>query len=814
MPAESWRPFGGEAAKFYRMIRSYFKSAWRSLLRNQRMTVLNITGLTVGMTAAVLIFLWVQNELSFDRYTPASERVYSLGTRLTTFGWSWEGAPMLFGPMAKQEVPGIERITRLNTDNRPVFEVDDRLEYEKECAYVDANWFDVFSYRWLDGDASGFGQDPYSLVLTASAAKKYFGNRSAIGEIIRVDSMSFRVRGIVADPPPNSSFQYQAYLPIAVLQTNPERRQHDEDWDNTDYRTFIKLAPGVRPEAITASLTKVLQHYSQDNDHVLRTDLTPLHDIHFDNSHSDSIFDHGNKQVVTIFSVLGILILLVACINYVNLTTAKASLRSKEVSIRKIVGAARRQLFMQFVSESVLISLFSLAAALLLVWLILPFFAQLTGKDFTGALNTPAIWEVMGGTLVAAFVLNSIYPALLLSSFKPLNIFRGITLLRIKDVYLRKGLVVLQFGVTILLMTATVVIERQLRYIRTTDPGYDRSQVILVSFPNHISPDQQSDPIKHKVMAIEQELQAHSGIEAVSLASQPVVDIGSMTNSGDWDGKDTSFKPKFGQLSADAGFQKMLRLQLATGRWFRAGDGSDERNYVLNETAVKELHIRQPVVGARFKLHGVEGQIVGVVKDFHFKSLHQKTGPLVIFNNPGWWQYFYVKTAPQSAAAAVATMKDVWKRNFPGIPLEYSFMDERFDHLYRQDAIAGTLILIFTVVAVIISSLGLFGLAAFAAERRQREIGIRKILGATIASIGILLSRDFVKLVGIAILIASPPAWWAMNSWLKNFAYRINMSWWMVGLSGILALTIALIITTYHSIRAGMRNPVKSLKTE
>ncbi len=720
---------------------------------------------------------------------------------------------MLLGPMAKQEVPGIERMTRLNADNRPVFEVDDRLEYEKGSAYVDANWFDVISYRWLDGDASGFGQDPYGLVLTSSAARQYFGNRRAMGKIIRVDGVNFRVSGIIADPPPNSSFQYQAYLPIAVLQTNPERRQHDEDWGNTDYRTFIRLAPGVGPEAITASLTKVLQHYSQDKDHVLRTDLTPLHDIHFDNSHPDSIFDHGNKQVVMIFSVLGILILLVACINYVNLTTAKASLRSKEVSIRKIVGAARGQLFMQFVSESVLISLFSLAAALLLVWLILPAFAQLTGKVFTGAFNTPAIWEVIGGTLVAAFVLNSIYPALLLSSFKPLNIFRGITMLRIKDVYLRKGLVVLQFCVAILLMTATVVIERQLRYIRTTDPGYDRSQVMLVSFPNHISPDQQSDPIKHKVMAIEQELQAHSGIEAVALASQPVVDIGSMTNSGEWDGKDTSFKPKFGQMSASAGFQKMLRLQLAAGRWFRA-DGSDEMNYVLNETAVKELHIRQPVVGARFKMHGMEGQIVGVGRDFHFKSLHQKTGPLVIFNNPGWWQYFYVKTAPQRAAAVVSTIKDVWKRNFPGIPLEYSFMDERFDRLYQQDAIAGTLILIFTVVAVIISSLGLFGLAAFAAERRQREIGIRKILGATMASIGTLLSGDFVKLVGIAIIIASPFAWWAMNSWLQNFAYKISMSWWMVGLSGIFALTIALIITSYHSIRAGMRSPVKSLRSE
>jgi putative ABC transport system permease protein len=796
------------------MIKSYFRSAWRSLLHNRSMTLLNIAGLTIGMTAAVLIFLWVENELGFDRYQPAADRVYSLSTRVSTWGWSFEGAPMRMAAAAKKEVPGIERITRLDHDSRPVFEVGDRLQYEKECAYVDDNWFDFFSYRFIDGDAAAFGQDRYSLILTASEAKRFFGNREAVGETIRIDSMNFKVKGVVADPPPNSSFQYKAYLPIAVLQTNPERRQHDEDWGNSDYKTFIRLAPGVRPGPVAAKLSTVLQRYSQDNDHVLRMDMTPLTEIHFDHSTSDSIFDHGNRQVVTIFSLLGFLILVVACINYVNLTTAKASLRSKEVSIRKIVGAARRQLFLQFVAESVLVSLCSLAASLVLIRLSLPAFAGLTGKDFTGALSSSAIWEVIGLTLIGAFVLNSIYPALLLSSFKPLNIFRGITVLKVKDVYIRKGLVVLQFGVSILLMTGAVVIYRQLHYIQTTNHGYDRSQVMMVSFPNHIAPDQQSDRVKNKVQAISQELLGRSGIEDVSLASQPIVNIGSMTNSGDWDGRDTSVRIKLGQISADANLQKMLHLQLAAGRWFRSGDRADERNYVLNETAVRELHIRQPVIGARFNLHGVDGQVVGIVKDFHFKSLHEKTGPLVIFNDPGWWQYLFVKTAPQSAAPAVSAVKAIWKSRFPGVPLEYSFLDERFDQMYRQDAIDSALIYIFTLIAVFISLLGLFGLAAFAAEQRKREIGIRKVLGASTMSIGTLLSRDFVRLVIIAIVLATPLAWWATNSWLQSFAYRIGLSWWMFGLSGVVALAMALLITGWQAVRAAWRNPVGALRSE
>jgi predicted permease len=794
------------------MIRNYFNPAWRSLIHNPRMTALNMAGLTVGMTAAALIFLWVQNEWSFDRYQPDAPRVYAVGEKAGN-GFL-EGVPMQFAAASRKGTPGILDITRVDADNRPIIEVGGQLEYSDNYAYVDPNWFDFFSYSFIEGNSASFARNPYGLVLTRSEAQKYFNSQPAVGRTIRIDSMNFTVGAVISDPLPNSSFQYSAYLPIAALETNPERRQHDESWDNSDFRTFIRLAANARPAAVTAGLTKVLQQGAQDNDHELSAGLTPLTAMHFDHAHVDGRFGTGNAQVVTIFAILGLLILLVACINYVNLTTAKASLRSKEVSIRKIVGAARIQLFWQFAAESALLSGLSLAASLLLIKLCLPAFAQLTGEDFTGAFGTPLLWEVMGSTLAAAFILNSIYPALLLSSFNPLNIFRGVTLLRLKDAYLRKGLVVLQFTVAILLITATVVIERQLQYIQSTNPGYDRSQVMTVSFPNHVGLGLTSDQLKGPIRAIEHDLGTNSGIVAVSMASQPVVNIGSRTNNVDWDGKDTSFRPQVGQLSADAGMQDMLKLSLAAGRWFRAGDLSDHQNYILNETAAMELHLRRPVIGARFSLHGAKGTIVGVVKDFHFRNMHEKTPPLVIFNDPGWWQYFYVKTAPGHAATAVAAVQDAWKRYFPGAPLRYSFLDEQFDHMYRQDSIEGTLILLFAAVAVVLSSLGLFGLAAFAAERRRREIGIRKVLGASTLSLGSLLSRDFVRLVAVAILVATPLAWWATNAWLQGYAYRIHLSWWMFALSGILALAIALLIIGWQALRAAWQNPIRTLRAE
>jgi putative ABC transport system permease protein len=792
------------------MIRILFKTPWRTFTKNKGIGILNIGGLAVGMTAAVLIFLWVQNEMTYDNFQKDNGRIYRLTTMTTDKNWIWEGSPMLFADAVKKEMPDVEQITRLYADNSPVLNINGISFQQKQCAYVDPSWFSLFQYHFTEGNASAFSQNIFSIILSASEAKKYFGTQPAMGKLIQIDGAAYQVNGVVQDPPTNSSFQYHAFIPINALLTNKERKENGESWDNTDYLTFIKLRPGVQTAGISKSLTSILQKYSHDDKNSIAAAVVSLKDMHFENNLQGSEFEHGNKSVVYIFSMLGILILLVACINYVNLTTAKASLRAKEVSVRKIVGAGRGDLFTQFISESLLISLLSLAVTLVLIYLLLPGFNSITGKTFMFDIGSPDLWKVLGSATGIAILLNSIYPALLLSSFKPLNMFRGITILKLKDTNFRKGLVVIQFSVSILLITGTLVIYRQMHFIQNRELGYDRSQVLAVGLPFN----QQYDNKEQFMRTMQQQLAAGSSIENVSMVNQPIVRISSATTGGDWDGHDTSVNPKLAQLSADAGVQQTMHLKMAAGRWFDPSDIADRNNFILNETAVRELKIHQPVIGQRFKLHGKTGMIVGIAKDFHFKSMHEKVGPLVIFNNPEWWNYFLVRTTTGNAANAIQSVEKVWKQFAPGIPLEYSFLDERFNDLYRQDQLASVLILSFAIIAVIISAMGLFGLAAFAAEQRTKEVGIRKILGASMASIGVLLSKDFVKLVIIAFVIAAPLSWFAMNSWLENFAYRINMSWWIIGLAGIAALLIALMITNYHAIRAGLRNPAVSLRTE
>jgi ABC-type antimicrobial peptide transport system permease subunit len=413
--------------------------------------------------------------------------------------------------------------------------------------------------------------------------------------------------------------------------------------------------------------------------------------------------------------------------------------------------------------------------------------------------------------LLAAFLLNSIYPAVVLSSFKPLNVFRGFTFLKLKDSYLRKGLVTLQFTISVVLIAGTIVIYKQMQFIQQTNPGYNKSQVLITHLPPNIDFHKKNEIVNE----IKQDLLSKSSIQNVSLANQSIVNIGSYsTGSADWIGRDTTFNPKIAQLSTDADFAKTMQLQMKEGRWFEQGNESDKNNVVLNEEAIKELKIPQPFIGQRFVWKGRTGQIIGIVKDFKFHSLHDKTGPLVAFLDPNWYNTFMIRIAPSSASKSIDALDKTWKKFLPASPLEYNFLDDTFDELYKSDKQASTLILAFAIIAVVISCMGLFGLATFTAEKRTKEIGIRKVLGASVAGITQLLTKDFLKLVIVAIIIASPIAWFAMNKWLQGFAYRINISWWMYVVAGLLAVLIAVLTVGFQAIKAAIANPVKSLKSE
>jgi len=788
------------------MIKNYLKNAWRNTWRNKTTSFINIAGLSVGMTAAVLILLWVQNETSFDNYKDKKD-IYRLTTRIP--GWVWETTPLLLAAAIKKDVPEIEKTARLYTSNWPVFNVKGNLFYGKDCAYVDEDWFSLFHYDFSEGNAASFNEHPFSVILTRSEAKKYFGNEQAIGQTIHIDSMDYQVRGVVADAAVNSSFQYKAFIPIAALLTNPQIRQNDEQWSNANYITFIKTIPGSNPAVTAKKITDVVK--SKRDNEAAPVSMTALADMHFETEIQNSSFVHGSLNTVYIFSFLGFLLLLIACINYVNLTTAKASLRAKEVSIRKITGANRSNLFFQFVAESVFISLLSLFATLLLIQICLPAFNELTGRTFTLPLTSAGLWKVIGITLFTALLLNSIYPALLLSSFKPLNVFRGKTVLKVKDSSFRKTLVVLQFTISVMLIAGTIIIYKQMSFIQNDDPGYNRSQVLSFVLPAAID---RSDRIS-LIQAMKQDLLSQNSIESVATSNQSVVNIGSMcTECADWAGHDTGYKSKIAQLSADADFQKTMQLQMKEGRWFRNDNGSDKNGFILNETAVKNFNMRMPVIGQQFIFKGDTGQVIGVVKDFSYKSMHEKKGPVVVFNNPAWRNHFVVRTAAKNASLALLNIEKVWRKYIPQSPLEYSFLDDTFNNLYKQDQLTSLLILVFAIIAVVISASGLFSLAAFAAEQRTKEIGIRKVLGATVAGITALLSGDFIKLVCIAILLAIPVTWWAMSRWLQAFAYRIDISWWMFAMAGLLAMLIALFTVSFQAIKAALANPVKSLRTE
>lgn len=800
------------------MMKNYFKAAWKATWKYKQVSVINIIGLSVGMTAAVFMLLWVQNETTYDAYHPNADNIYRITNTIQVSKddkWKWEKSPMPLADAAQKAIPEIEKTAILSPAvyNPITFNINNEVFTEKQGAYISQDWFTVFHYYFTAGNPNTFFKNPFSIILSETKAKKYFGDASAVGKVMRIDSINYTVQGVIKDNPPTSSFQYDVLLPLDAMMADSNMRKNSDTWDNYNFITFVKLHAGTSPAAIGKKITAVITKNSKNN--TATATLQPLKGMHFETGLQSTYMPHADKKIVYIFSIFAVLLIVTACINYINLTTARASLRVKEISIRKITGAKRWQLFMQFIAECVLVSIICLCITLALLKLLLPWFNQLTEKNFVLPLTSPGLWKVLGSTLLFATVANSIYPAALLSSFNPINIFRGINLLRVKDATLRKGLVVFQFTLSVMLIVCSIVIFKQLHYIQNTNPGYSRSQIITLQVPFRTHT-RLSDGVKQNLIQImRQQLLTKSSVSGVTLASQPIVDVNS-TNAGgaDWDGRPKDFKPTVSQLAADASYQKIFDLQLQAGRWFDDKHPADKHNFILNETAVQQFNMHQPVLGQRFTFHGDTGQVIAVVKDFYYKSMHNKIGPLVISNNNGWAPYIFIKTAPGSSSATVKDIEYVWKNFLPGDAINYAFLDDTFNNLYKSDLKVSSLILLFAVIVIIISAMGLFALAAFTTEQRTREIGIRKVLGATVQGITLLLSKDFVKLVMIAIVIASPIAWWAMSKWLEDFAYRVTISWWIFIAASAAALLIALATISFQAIKSALANPVKSLRPE
>jgi ABC-type antimicrobial peptide transport system permease subunit len=799
------------------MFKNYFRTAIRNLWKNKFTTAINLFGLSIGMTAAVFIFLWVQNEISFDTYHPGKENIFRITNSIqvnTNETWVWESSPMLMADAAIKEIPEVEKTARviINSWGGPILTINHKPFSEKTIAYVDKTWFNIFHYDFVTGNSVTFGQIPFSIILSESKAKKYFGDADPIGQIIRVDSVNYTVQGIIKDNPSNSSFQFDVLIQMDGYLSNPQTYKNDKTWNNFGYTTFLQLQPLSNTSLVTGKLNDIInKNRTNHNDKI---SLQPLTGMYFENDLQSSDMPHGNKKTTYIFSVLALLLLITACINYVNLTTARASLRAKEVSVRKIVGAKKSHLFFQFIVESLTISFISLILTLFLIQTGLPVFNTLTEKNFLMPLSSAPMWRVLTGTLFFATILNGLYPAILLSSFDPMNVFRGKSVLKLRDGSIRKALVVFQFALSLVLIMGTIIIYRQLKFIQTTNPGYNVSQVMSIQIPWQSYFNLKNDKQQLLFSSIRQEFESQSVFASVCTGGAEIENVqGASSGNSDWDGRDTTFNPTIAHLSADAGFQEMFNLQLKAGHWFRPGD-EDKKNYILNETAVAEFNMHQPTIGQRFTWGGDTGVVIGIVKDFHYRSMHEKIGPMVLQYNNGRDSYFFMRTIRGNIPASISAAEKAWTKFFPDFPFTYNFLDDSFNTVYKNDIKTSRFIFLFSIIAIIISALGLFGLVTFMAEQRTKEIGIRKVLGASVQQITTLLSKDFIKLVIIAIILGSPLAWWAMYKWLQDFAYRINISVWIIIASGMLALLVAIISVSIQAIKAAGANPVKSLRTE
>jgi putative ABC transport system permease protein len=787
------------------MIKNYIKTAWRNLVKNKFYSVINIVGLTFGLAIGILILLWTQDELSFDSFHKKANNIY----RMELFGGTgisrqiWQVTPYPMGALAKQQLPEVVDDVRITGGGFfSIFKYKDKIFDKENFVFADPSFFKVFDFPVINGNASKPFIDDNSVVITQKTAEKFFGNENAVGKVIMADDdkENLTVSAVIRDFPENSSFKYDMILPMSKhvqLMKLRARTDLSDNFDNYSYETYLLLKPDVSLKSMPAKLYNIhIKHRASDTDADYL--LLPLSKLHLYNA---DLTDKG-METVRIFIIVAILILVIACINYVNLSTARSMLRSKEISMRKIVGAAKSQLFMQFIVETALLFLLSAVLALGLIYALMPVFNQISGKQLSLDISDYHVWSVILITITGTLIASSIYPALLLSSFEPLKALKGKISAGVGDVLFRKILVVTQFSFSIILIIGTIVITDQLSYIRSKELGYDKSHVFTFGM-RRIGPHYD---------AVKAELLKQPGILAVTRSDQIIVDLNNISGMNDWDGKLPGQTFIVHPLAIDKDFLAFFKMKLVAGAGF-TGAVNDTAHFILNETAIKQLGMKDPI-GKRFMLNGQNGTIIGVTKDFHYASMKEKIGPTVFLYNPHYLGGVYVKTTGRDAQAAIAAVAAQYKQYNGEHPFNYNFLDDKFNDLYKGEQQEGALFDYFAGIAIFISCLGLLGLAAYTAQVRTREIGIRKVLGAGVGNLTAMLSFDFLKLVIIAIIVASPLAWYAMNKWLQNYAYRVDLQWWVFAVASVIAMMVAFITISFQAIKAALVNPIKSLRSE
>jgi putative ABC transport system permease protein len=773
------------------MFKNYFKIALRNLVKHRASTLINIVGLALGMVCCLLILLWVQDELSFDRFHTQQDHLYELINKYDSY-WSTT-SPLSLSTTLVKDFPEIEKATRYI--NRNIMTKHENTSNYESIGFVDPDFLDMFSFQMISGDPASALNTTESVILTETTARKYFKDADPVGKTLLMNNnQNMVVTGVLQDVPQNSSMQFDMLVPIKNL---------GEDYIATWYwetQAFVLLHDNVSVPDLCEKIAGTAMNYDKRNTNVtIINSMRPVTHMHLQDPNG-----LGPILYIYIFSAVALIVLAVACINFITLVTATATLRGKEVGMRKVVGADSKHIMLQFYGETFMLSFFSLAVALLVARLLLPAFNSLANKQLSLGLQNPTLLLGSLSIILITTIFAGSYPALMLSSFQPSKILKESPAAGLKKSTVRWTLIVFQFAVSMILIVMTMTMSKQMSYIQNKNLGFNREQVISLPM---------NDNVRSQFESLKNQWLQYPNITHVTSATAGPNAIGNV-NPVYWQGHGPENYQNMNYISLNYEYLETFEMEMVAGRGFSKEFSTDPQNYIVNEAAVEFMKMDDPV-GKMFSIWQNEGRIIGVIKNFHSTSLHNTIPPLVMT----FYQFvphnqIFIRIQPDNIKSTLSEIEKIWTVNMPDTPFQYEFLDDVFRRQYLNEEKIETLFQYFSALAIFISCIGLFGLAAFIAQRRTKEIGVRKIVGASVSDIILLMIRDFAKWLMLAVLIAVPVGWYAMKSWLSNFAYKINISWWMFALSGLIVFTIAVFTVSWQAIRAARTNPVESLRYE
>ena len=783
------------------MLKNYLKTAFRGFRRHKSSFFINLAGLSIGLACSFLIFLWVIDEMNMDQYHTDSDRIvqvmefqsYSdeLMTTLST--------PGILARTLKEEIPEFQYISTYTWNNDYLF-TKGNDSFMENGLYVENDFFQILSIDLLYGDRENLLVNPNTIVLSETMAKKYFGNQNPVGEGLTLDNdQELTITGVYRDMPSNSTFQFDCLLNYEDWYLENDWAQ---EWGNNGPRTIAKLAQGTDIETLNEKIKGFIKGKNEGSH--IDLFVYPFASRYLYGSFDNGVVSGGRIEYVRLFIIVAVFILLIACINFMNLSTAKATKRAKEVGIRKSIGASQGSLIGQFIGESMIISFFSLFISILLVEAFLPLFNDLTEKSISVDYTNPLLLVIFISTVIITGLVSGSYPAFYLSSIEAVRSLKGSLKSSWKEAFARKGLVVFQFSLSIVLIVSTIIIYRQIQYTQTKNLGYNKENLIYFTT---------EDQVGEQWDSFHSQLESIPGVVMASRTSHSFLYQNSNTLGVDWEGKDPDTRILFENITVDYDFLKTMGVELLEGRSYSREFGADTSKIIFNEAAIAAMGMEDPI-GKVIQLWEEDYEIIGIARNFHFQSFRTEVNPAFFRLYPEYGWRAFVRIESSNISNTLSQIEGKWKEFNPNFPFIYEFMDEQYASLYRAEMRIGSLARAFAFVAIFISCLGLFGLSAFTAEQRSKEIGVRKVLGASVNSLVMLLSKDFTKLVLISIIISIPVSWYLMNMWMSEFAYSSGIEWWVFGVAGVAALLIAWLTVSWQSIKAALVNPVNSLKSE